>query len=136
MACFLVSAAEAAVVTAAKKSTEKKEAQASAHPEHAATFEEEIKVPFSKKLKWLSYMLWGGAGLLAFEHVWHGEIVAWFPFLSEMADPADASAMFREIATTGVAMAVLITLVWGAMCKVSDYILRRDASDEAHKSAA
>jgi hypothetical protein len=57
-------------------------------------------------------MLWGGSALLAFEHVWHGEVTPWFPFLTAAANPADAAVMLREIATTGVAMAAVVTIVW------------------------
>ena len=65
-------------------------------------------------------MLWGGAALLAFEHVWHGEVVPWFPFLTAMGDSGDAAEMFHEMATSGVGMAVLVTLVWIVMVLVSN----------------
>ena len=45
------------------------------------------EIPWSRKLKWLSYLLWGGALLLCFEHIWHGEVVPFFPFLTAMSDP-------------------------------------------------
>ena len=56
----------------------------------------EGKIPFSRKLKWLKNMLWGGAALLAYEHVWHGEVVPWFPFLTAAANPEDTAVMLRE----------------------------------------
>ena len=65
----------------------------------------EAKVPFSKKLRWLSNLLWGGSFLLAFEHVWHGEVVPMFPFLTAASNPADAASMLHEMSTVGVAMA-------------------------------
>jgi hypothetical protein len=117
MACFLVSAAEAAAVTALKKAEEQKEEK--------ETKSEDISIPKSEKLKWLSNLLWGGAVLLAFEHVWHGEVVPWFPFLTAMSDPADTAEMFHEMATVGVSMALLITGVWLIMCKVADVIVKR-----------
>ena len=128
MACFLVSAAEAVVVTAVEKAEEKKEIKAAEAHEEVA---EEKKIPFSKKLKWLTYMLWGGAVLLAFEHVWHGEVVPWFPFLTAMSDPGDAAEMFHEMATVGVCMAVLITVVWIGMCLAADAIMKRPAKQAA-----
>ena len=128
MACFLVSAAEAVVVTAVEKVEEKKELQTA---EKSAEKEQVVKVPFSRKLKWLTWMLWGGAVLLAFEHIWHGEVVPWFPFLTAMSDPADAAEMFHEMATVGVTMAVLITVVWIVMCVVADAILKRPAKAAA-----
>ena len=74
MACFLVSAAEAAVTTIAAKEAEKKEVE---NQEVQST-----QIPFSRKLSWLRNMLLGGSVLLMFEHIWHGEITAWFPFLT------------------------------------------------------
>ena len=122
MACFLVSAAEAAVASAAGKAQEKKESN---EPE-----KREFSIPLSRKLKWLSYMLWGGAVLLAFEHVWHGEVVPWFPVLTAMNNPEDAAEMFHEIATVGVCMAVLVTLVWVGMCIAADAIVKRTSDSK------
>ncbi len=131
MACFLVSAAEALVVTAVEKAEEKKE-----HGEAAKNTEavDEIKIPFSRKLKWLTYMLWGGAVLLAFEHVWHGEVVPWFPFLTAMSDAEDAAEMFNEMATVGVSMASLITAVWVGMCVAANSIVKRNKKVSAQTS--
>lgn len=70
-------------------------------------------------------MLWGGSALLAFEHIWHGEVVPWFPFLTAAANPEDAMAMLHEMATTGVTMAVLVTAVWAGMVAVSNVIEKR-----------
>ncbi len=122
MACFLVSAAEAVVVKGIEKHEEKVEQEKIEKNEAPA---EPERIPWSRKLKWLSYMLWGGVVLLAFEHVWHGEVVPWFPFLTAMNDPADTSEMLHEMATIGVTMAFLITVTWLAMCKVSDIIMSR-----------
>ena len=130
MACFLVSAAEAAAVTALKKAEEKKEAKEEKDPEA-----QKITIPMSEKLRWLSNLLWGGAALLAFAHVWHGAVVPWFPFLTAMNDPADTSEMLHEMSTVGVCMALLITAVWFAMCKAADYIVSRPAK-QLQKEAA
>lgn len=132
MACFLVSAAEAVVATVVEKAEEKKELKAA--ESGTTTIEEEVKIPWSRKLKWLSYMLWGGAILLAFEHIWHGEVVPWFPFLTAMSDPGDAAEMFHEMATVGVAMAVLITLVWVIMCIAANAIVKRAAKKKTENA--
>ncbi len=133
MACFLVPAVEAVISTVAVKVMEKKEKAAGssavsvdngvsgiseitasdlaeAHP---------VKLHFSHKLKWLRNLLWGGSSLLAFEHLWHGEIVPWFPFLTAAGDPEEAAMMVREMSTVGVSMAALVTLVWAGMLGVS-----------------
>lgn len=131
MACFIVPAAEAVVATIVKKSVEKNEKNASlSMGEGSGNIETEGKIPFSRKLGWLTNMLWGGAALLAFEHVWHGEVVPWFPFLTAASNPQDAAAMFHEMSTVGVSMAILVTVVWGGMVLVSNILERRapDAS--------
>ena len=135
MACFIVPAVEAIVVSVAKKVIEKKEKQ----PEEVSvvldgTPETAYKVPFSRKLKWLTNLLWGGSALLAFEHVWHGEVVPWFPFLTAAADPADAAEILHEMATVGVSMAALVTLVWLAMLGVSAVIEKRALKAEPVKA--
>ncbi len=133
MACFLVSAAEAVVVTAVEKAEEKKEKNLEeVRPEEV----KETRIPFSRKLRWLTWMLWGGAALLLFEHIWHGEIVPWFPFLTAMSNPADKVEMFREMATVGVCMAGLITLVWVGMCLAADRIAKRSDAEAPDHTAA
>lgn len=131
MACFLVSAAEAVVATAIEKAEEKKELKTAGSSTEIAG---DVIIPWSRKLKWLTWMLWGGAVLLAFEHIWHGEVVPWFPFLTAMADPVDAAEMFHEMATVGVAMAGLITAVWIAMCIAADAIIKRQAKGTMQKT--
>lgn len=128
MACFLVSTAEAVIVTAVEKVEEKKELKVE---ESAADKTVENKIPLSRKLGWLKYMLLGGSFLLMFEHVWHGEVVAWFPFLTAMSDPADMMEMFHEMATVGVCMAVLVTAVWAVVCVVADKVVKRADAPEA-----
>lgn len=122
MACILVPAAEAVVVTAAyvvlKKKEQKLEAPKLAEGKTIIT--EEPKVTWSKKLSWLLSMLWGGVLLLVFEHFWHGEIVPFPPFLSAMASPEDTAEMLHEMATVGVSMAVGVTAVWGVACAFVD----------------
>lgn len=107
MACFAVPTAEAVVTTIVKKKMDKNG---------------ENKNPFVKRMNWLNNMLWGGSALLAFEHIWHGEVTPWFPFLTNAASPADAAGMLFEMATSGVAMAVLVTGVWAGIVAVTNAI--------------
>lgn len=133
MACFLVSAAEAIITTVAVKALEKKENSAEGlkvRPD--GEYEEtSAKIPFSRKLKWLRNLLWGGSLLLAFEHIWHGEVVPWFPFLTAASNPADAAEMLHEMATVGVTMALLVTAVWVGMLIVSAIIEKRAQKEKA-----
>lgn len=117
MACFVVPAAEAVITTIAAKAAKEKATDSNT--------ETEAKIPFSRKLKWLTNLLLGGAILLAFEHVWHGEVVPYFPFLTAAANPVDAEIMLHEMATTGVTMAVLVTVVWVGMLIVSSVMEKK-----------
>ncbi len=127
MACFIVPAAEAVVTTIATKVMKSKEG----NPEtvkiqlDGAELVEAEKLPFSRKLSWLNKLLWGGSALLAFEHVWHGEVAPWFPFLTAASNPADAAEMLHEMSTAGVTMSVLVTAVWAGMLVVSSVIEKK-----------
>ncbi|MGN0592180.1 MAG: hypothetical protein ACI4JQ_02905 [Ruminococcus sp.] len=121
MACFLVPVSEAIVTTIAAKVIKK-------HEEKMGATQCDEKIPFSQKLKVLNGMLWGGSGLLAFEHVWHGEVTPWFPFLTNAANPADAIEMLHEMASVGTTMALLVTAVWGVTMVVAEKIRKRRIS--------
>lgn len=125
MACFLVPTGEAIVstiVTAVLKSKEKKaDTQLSAS---GIQMESKHKIRFSRKLGWLNKLLWGGSVLLAFEHLWHGEISPAFPFLTAV-QTGETADMWAEMGSAGVLMAVLITAVWGGMLLVSHIMEKR-----------
>ncbi len=155
MACFLVPAAEAVISTIITKAVQKKEKSENTvvtaestlerqksmiptiHPEKTSdvcadaayqkteTLGHTGRIPFSRKLKWLNKMLWGGTALLAFEHVWHGEVTPWFPFLTAADSPAGIGEMFHEMATVGTMMAVVVTAVWIGMVAVTGAIEKR-----------
>ena len=114
MSCFTAPLSQALVVTAAK-------ASGRGAPS---------RNPFIRRLGWLQKMLFGGSFLLAIEHVWHGEITWRYPFLTAVRD-GNAAEMWHEIATLGVAMAVLITVVWVGMVLVSSALEKRRAPQEA-----
>ena len=114
MACFLVPMGEAIVTTVVKKIVEKNERKADVE----GTSQTGLR--WSRKLSWLNRLLWGGVLLLAFEHLWHGEIVPWSPFLTAMNDPADVGPMLHEVATIGTGMAIFVTIVWLIMISIAD----------------
>lgn len=111
MACFLVPTAEAIVTTVAQKVIAKHEQPA-----------KEGEMLLSEKLGLLNKLLWGGSALLAFEHVWHGELSPVFPFLT-------GENVLGEMATNGVAMALLVTAVWGGMLAVIKHLRREKHAD-------
>lgn len=111
MACFVVPVAEAIVTSVATHILESKENKSEKiTPEN---------VRFSGKLKWLSKLLWGGSFLLAFEHVWHGEIKPFFPFLTAAESPESFTAMLNEVSTIGVGMTLTVTTAWIGMLIIS-----------------
>lgn len=125
MACFLVPTAEAIVTTVITKSVKKEEKPDYTQLDGESKVEvpeTSHRMPFVRKLRWLSNMLWGGAVLLCFEHLWHGEVVPFPPFLTAASDPADTAVMLHEMSTVGVCMALLITAVWVGMVLVSSAI--------------
>ena len=122
MACFLVPTAEALVISAVNKAQSAKEKKQEPAKEE--------KIPFSRKLRWLTNLLWGGSFLLAFEHVWHGEVVPFFPFLTAASNPEDAAEMLHEMATAGVGMAIAVTVVWLLMLAGAAIIEKRAAKAE------
>ena len=130
MACFTVPLVESVVVTAVEKVEEKRESNTA---EQGKISTGKAMIPLSRKFKWLNGMLLGGSALLAFEHVWHGEVTPWFPFLTAMSDKADAMEMLHEISTVGVSMAALVTVTWFGICVAAEAILKRSA-DEAEKT--
>ena len=132
MACFIVPAAGAVVTKVAEKVVTKNESKETVGKNHETG---EFHVPFSRKLKWLSYMLLGGSFLLMFEHIWHGEVVPWFPFLTAMSTPESASEMFHEMATNGVFMALLVTAVWGVMVGVSSVLEKKTEGETSGETA-
>ncbi len=91
MACFLVPTGTAIVTTAMGK-----------------------KVPEKYHMNWLNSMLWGGVVMLAVEHIAHGEIVLYPPFLT-----AGLHEVLPEMLRVGVPMTLAIVLIWGIMVAVA-----------------
>ena len=125
MACFVAPAVEAVVVSTVRHVHEKREKNqlCSGHTsEHSDQIQEQtecISVHSStysgylmSKLQKLSTLLWGGSFLLLIEHIWHGEIVPWFPFFTAFKNPDGILPMLYEIATVGTAMAFTVTAAW------------------------
>lgn len=119
MACFIVPAAEAVVTTVVSKIIKKKESDT-----NDAAFK------LSDRLDRLNGLLWGGSVLLAFEHLWHGEITPFFPFLTNAVDPLDRAQMLLEMSASGVAMAVIVTAVWAVSTAVEKAVLKRSLSSQ------
>lgn len=115
MACFLVPGSEAIVTTILQKAIGKEKAE-------------------KLKLKWLNTMLWGGVIVLAIEHIWHGEVVPWPPFLTAMKNPADWAAAQHEMLTHGVPMAIIVTVAWAIMVLVASIVSEKAKVEAANEA--
>ena len=111
MACFTITAAEAILVSAAQITVKALEHKGVIKYEVGEHGEQQVK--WSKKLGILNGMLWGGSFLLALEHIFHGEVVMYPPFLTAMESAEDTAEMLSEMGTVGVGMALAITITWG-----------------------
>lgn len=127
MACVIVPATEAIVTTIATKIIKKKEGD--------TKVSESSHISLSRKMGWLNNMLWGGSALLAFEHIWHGEIEPFFPFLTAANDPEALAVAMHEMATSGTAMAAIVTLAWGGIVAAVSAIQRRSKNDTEEAGA-
>jgi len=79
-----------------------------------------IRKIFSKasenlKLDILTAMMFGGALVLAVEHMWHGELVPWPPFLTAMKNPEDWAVAVSEMMHAGTLMTIAVTGAWGSI---------------------
>jgi hypothetical protein len=134
MACFLVPVGEAVLTTVAQKVVESRERKAVGQGEKKAggVGAAGTGVKWSQRLGWLNKMLWGGSILLALEHVWHGEVVPWPPFLTAMETPGEVGPMLHEMATYGVTMAVVVTVVWAIIVVIAELRAKAMPGEEAH----
>jgi hypothetical protein len=101
MACFLAPMATGIVTTVFRK-----------------------KIPAALKIGWLNIMLWGGVAMLAIEHIVHGEVVLYPPFLTAMQNPADIPVMLQELATVGGTMTIAIVLAWIILVAITSRMSR------------
>lgn len=125
MGCFLVPAAEAVITTIAAKVIKSKEKEETVKLSLSdGSVQEVTKIKFSTKLGWLNKLLWGGSALLAFEHLWHGEVVLFFPFLTAV-ESGETAEMLSEMGSAGVMMSVLVTVIWIGMLAVSNIVEKR-----------
>ena len=97
MACFLVPTTTAIVTTAIGK-----------------------KVPEKYRMNWLNSMMWGGVVMLAVEHIAHGEVVLYPPFLT-----AGFPEVLPEMLKVGVPMTLAIVLIWAVMVVVAARMSKR-----------
>ena len=121
MACFIVPLAETVIASGVKAVLKRRQAKA---PDSEAV----VESAWVKRLGWLQKLGFGGSALLAIEHIYHGEITFVPPFLTAMNSPETTNEMLHEMLTAGTSMAVLITVVWAAMCVVAHVTQKKHAA--------
>jgi hypothetical protein len=84
------------------------------------------KIPENLKIGWLNIMIWGGVIMLAVEHIAHGEVVLFPPFLTAMQTPSEIPVMLQEMAIVGGTMTLAIVSIWLIMVFVSQKILQKN----------
>lgn len=99
MACFLVPLAIGIVLSILKKLLK--------------------KTAENLRLDILTALLLGGSFILALEHVWHGEVVPWPPFLTAMENPQDVPVVINEMLTAGTAMTIAVSATWLGIVTIS-----------------
>ena len=122
MACFTVSAVAAIGVGVARhivKHNEKK-AELAGKEVDLNKFGAELK--WSKKLGILETALFAGSFLLAGEHVIHGEVTPFPPFLTAMDSAEGTAEMLYEMGTVGVAMLGMVVAFWAIGIFVYDLV--------------
>lgn len=125
MACFVAPAAAAVVTTVVQKVVKNREGAA------AGTQGCKTACKWTQRLRWLNTMLWGGVVLLALEHLWHGEVVPWPPFLTAMQTPGEVGPMLHEILTYGLTMTAVILVAWGIVVGIVELRSRDRRTSEA-----
>lgn len=121
MACFVVSATVGIGVSVARhivKHNEKK-LESEGKTQLPEKFGSDIK--WSQKLAYLELTLFSGSFLLAIEHILHGEVVPFPPFLTAASNPADLAEMLTEMGTVGFAMLAILLVAWGVGVLIADY---------------
>jgi len=100
MACFLVPMVQAIATTVYRK------ANASAISSSTSALKHNVPA--------LEKMLWGGTVMLIVDHVMNGELTWRFPFFTALNEANGWGTMLHEMGTVGIAMSIVISLVWVA----------------------
>lgn len=80
------------------------------------------------KLGTLAYLLIGGALILAIEHLWHGEISPYPPFLTVAKNIEDIHIVIHEISVIGSSMTLATVALWLGILYTSKRILIKTTS--------
>ena len=129
MACFTVSLAAALGVSVARHIVKHRENNKEVPHVDASEAKFGHMVKWSKKLAYLELALFAGAFVLAGEHILHGEVTFYPPFLTAVGEGPEATMeMLKEMGTIGVTMMLLVILAWGIGTFIVEYFKYKKAS--------
>lgn len=127
MGCFVVTLVTGIATSATRrivKSNEKK---------NEINEERFTSKKWSERLKYLELSLYGGSFVLMGEHVFHGELSPFPPFLTAMKDASETVVMLKEMATVGTSMALAIIFVWLIACLGYDFVIAKKRNIKVKK---
>ncbi|MDD2626469.1 MAG: hypothetical protein PHT00_01595 [Candidatus Methanomethylophilus sp.] len=93
------------------------------------------KFPEKYHIKWFNTMIWGAVLALLVEHIWHGEVVPWPPFLTAMSSPGDTAAMISEMGHIGLPMLIAVFLVWAGMVLIYNHYIAPESKTKTAQTA-
>ena len=125
MACFTVSAVAAIGVAIARHIVKHHENKLVIEGKEVAPEKFGSDTKWSKKLAYLELVLGSGSLVLAGEHIFHGEVTPFPPFITAMANAEDTATMWQEIGTIGVGMLAILVIAWLAGVLLVDYFKYR-----------
>ena len=134
MACFLVSATVGIGTAVARHIVKRHENKLELEGKAQLPEKFGSDVKWSKKLGYLELTLFSGSFVLALEHILHGEVVPFPPFLTAASSPAETAEMFKEMGTVGVAMLGILVAAWAIGVFIVDYFKfkkRKESPKEA-----
>lgn len=122
MACFVVSAVGAIGVGVARHIVKHHEKKIALKNEEPKEYKFGSDIKWSTKLSYLELTLWGGSFLLAGEHILHGEVVPYPPFITAMSDKSETIQMLKEMGTVGVTMFAALVIAWMVGIFIADFV--------------
>ena len=125
MACFTVSAVAGVGVAVARHIVKHHENKLVLANREAPVEKFGSDIKWSKKLGYLELTLFSGSFILAAEHIIHGEVVPFPPFLTAMESAEETAEMWQEIGTVGVGMLAILVLAWAIGVFAVDFIKYR-----------
>ena len=123
MACFTVSAVAAIGVGVARHIVKHNELKAEKEGKERKIEKFGSDSKWSTKLAYLEGSLFAGSFLLAGEHILHGEVTPYPPFITAAGEgPEAVTEMLTEMGTVGVAMLGIVVAFWAVGVLIYDIV--------------